>query len=116
MSRSPLRTRGTRPSVFSLSAIVLLCLLVMLGLVTIGCGGDDDATATTAAAEAGRRAVDALHAGCDLLISTGTLEQHVAMIGAIVEAVASGDLPAERLDQAVLRILRLKSQQRLLSR
>ena len=48
MSRSPLRTRGTRPSVFSLSAIVLLCLLVMLGLVAIGCGGDDYATATTA--------------------------------------------------------------------
>ncbi len=70
----------------------------------------------TAAAAAGRRAVNALRAGCDLLISTGTLEQHVAVIEAIMEAVVSGDLPAERLDQAVLRILRLKSQQRLLSR
>jgi len=53
-------------------------------------------------------AVAALLAGCDLLISTGTLDRQLSIIDGIVEAIASGDLPQERLDEAVLRILRLK--------
>jgi beta-N-acetylhexosaminidase len=53
-------------------------------------------------------AVAALTAGCDLLISTGTLEQHLEMIDAIMAAVQSGELDPARLDDAVERILDLK--------
>lgn len=76
-----------------------------------GSGGDDP----VASQDPGRAAVRALRAGCDLLIATGTLEQHLSTIDAIVRAVESGDLPLNRLDQAVLRILRIKTQCGLLS-
>jgi beta-N-acetylhexosaminidase len=52
--------------------------------------------------------VSALRAGCDLLISTGTPVRQRAMVDAIVEAVQTGQLTEERLDQAVLRVLELK--------
>jgi beta-N-acetylhexosaminidase len=63
---------------------------------------------TEADANPGASAVAALKAGCDLLISTGTLKQNMAMIDAIAAAVKSGDLDEARLDDAVERILTLK--------
>jgi beta-N-acetylhexosaminidase len=53
-------------------------------------------------------AVSALNAGCDLLISTGTLTRHKAMIDSIVQAVQAGNLAQDRLEEAVLRVLSLK--------
>ena len=60
-------------------------------------------------------AVRELAAGCDLLISTGTVAQQKAMLEAIVQAVETGRLPAERLDDAVLRVLETKLRHRLVS-
>jgi beta-N-acetylhexosaminidase len=59
-------------------------------------------------ADPGELAVRALQAGCDLLISTGTPERQKAMIDAIEEAVQTGGLSQERLDEAVQRVLDLK--------
>jgi beta-N-acetylhexosaminidase len=56
----------------------------------------------------GELAVLALQAGCDLLISTGTLSRQTAMIDAIVEAVRSGRLSQSRLDEAVRHMLDIK--------
>lgn len=61
-------------------------------------------------------AVAALLAGCDLLISTGTLDRQLQIIEGIVEAVENGDLPRERLDEAALRVLQLKARCGLLGR
>ncbi|MCX8033552.1 MAG: hypothetical protein N3B14_09280 [Thermoleophilia bacterium] len=61
-------------------------------------------------------AVAALLAGCDLLISTGTLDRQLQIIDGIVEAVENGDLPRERLDEAALRVLQLKARCGLLGR
>jgi beta-N-acetylhexosaminidase len=68
--------------------------------------GEEAAPTDTAAL--GEAAVSALRAGCDLLISTGTPVRQRAMVDAIVEAVQTGQLTEERLDQAVLRVLELK--------
>lgn len=65
-------------------------------------------TSAEAGAGPGGLAVAALTAGCDLLISTGTLEQQLTMIDAIAAAVQSGELDLARLDNAVERILDLK--------
>ena len=53
-------------------------------------------------------AVSALGAGCDLLISTGSLAQQQAVIDAVVTAVQTGTIEESRLDEAVLRILEVK--------
>ncbi len=65
-------------------------------------------TSATGNTGLGGLAVAALKAGCDLLISTGTLEQNLALIDAITAAVQSGDLDQARLDDAVERVLKLK--------
>ncbi len=56
----------------------------------------------------GEAAVLALLAGCDLLISSGTLTRQQAMIEAIAVSVQTGRLSEDRLDEAVLRVLNLK--------
>lgn len=68
----------------------------------------------TRAADIGDLAVCALAAGCDLLISTGSLERQLKMRDAIVEAAEQGRLSRERLDKAVLRVLELKVRHGLL--
>jgi beta-N-acetylhexosaminidase len=60
------------------------------------------------AAGAQRPAVEALRAGCDLLITTGTYPSQRKACDDIVAAVRSGDLDGARLDDAVTSILRLK--------
>jgi beta-N-acetylhexosaminidase len=66
---------------------------------TVGPSGAKDVAQT---------AVSALNAGCDLLISTGTITGQSAILDAIVKAVKNGDLPLTRLNEAVTRILELK--------
>jgi beta-N-acetylhexosaminidase len=67
-------------------------------------------TGTTSGPDADRAvvAVGCLSAGCDLLISTGTLLDQQALITGIVAAVNGGNLAESRLDEAVLRILEVK--------
>jgi beta-N-acetylhexosaminidase len=65
-------------------------------------------TESEMANDPGALAVLALEAGCDLLISTGTLARQRAMIDAIVEAVQTGRLAQSRLDEAVLCMLDVK--------
>ncbi len=70
--------------------------------------GRAGAVGSATPAELGRAAVGALAAGCDLLIVTGTSERQAAVRDAISAAVRSGVLDADRLDDAVTRILMLK--------
>lgn len=63
---------------------------------------------TATPAELGDSAVSALAAGCDLLITTGTMDRHDVIVQAIVDAVRTGKLAEERLDEAVSRILSAK--------
>ena len=64
--------------------------------------------------EAADTAVTCLKAGCDLLMSTTTLDRELIIVNAIEQAVKDGDLPMARLDQAVLRVLELKAHHGLL--
>jgi beta-N-acetylhexosaminidase len=63
---------------------------------------------TATPAELGDSAVSALAAGCDLLITTGTMNRQNVIVQAIVDAVQTGKLAEERLDEAVSRILSAK--------
>jgi beta-N-acetylhexosaminidase len=53
-------------------------------------------------------AVEAVQAGADVLLSTVPMEAHVAIIQSLVAAVRQGTISPERIDQSVLRILRVK--------
>ncbi len=66
---------------------------------TVGASGPKDVAET---------AVSALNAGCDLLISTGTLSSQLVILDTIVSAVKDGTLPLTRLNDAVMRVLELK--------
>lgn len=65
-----------------------------------------------AGASAGRgqaqAAVEAVKAGVDILLSTTPMEAHIGIIQSLVAAVQRGELSVERIDQSVLRILRVK--------
>lgn len=60
--------------------------------------------------ERGELAVQSIEAGVDILLAPPDL---VAVSSALVEAVESGRLPMERLDESVYRVLRLKRHLRL---
>lgn len=53
-------------------------------------------------------ALRAIHAGCDLLLIGHGYEAETAAYHAILRALNTGDLPMERIDASVRRILRLK--------
>jgi beta-N-acetylhexosaminidase len=59
--------------------------------------------------EQDQAAVEAVQAGADIVLSTRPMKAHVAIIQALTEAVQHGDIPAERIDQSVLRILHVKA-------
>ncbi len=61
--------------------------------------------AVTESCTSGESALNALNAGCDLLLMPANL---VEAFDAVVSAVESGEYPAEKLDETVLRILRFK--------
>lgn len=65
-----------------------------------------------AGASAGRgqsvAAVEAAKAGADILLSTTPMQAHVDILQALESAVQRGELPEERIDASVLRILRMK--------
>jgi len=85
-------------------------LVIADDLEMAGAAGSETGTAEAAqAGDIGAIAVSALEAGCDLLISTGTLDRQKQMLDAIVAAVNDGRLSRQRLDQAVLHVLALKA-------
>ncbi len=53
-------------------------------------------------------AVEAVRAGADLLVVSGLPEEQAAAYGAVVAAVESGDIPRERIDDSVKRIMNVK--------
>jgi beta-N-acetylhexosaminidase len=53
-------------------------------------------------------AVEAVQAGVDILLSTSPLDAHIAIIENLVAAVQREEIPVARIDQSVLRILRVK--------
>jgi beta-N-acetylhexosaminidase len=58
-------------------------------------------------------AVEAVKAGVDVVLSTGPLEAQMAIHQALVAAVQSGQITQQRIDQSILRILRVKHKYRL---
>ncbi len=56
----------------------------------------------------GRGAVEAIKAGADIVLASASFADQAAIRQTILEAVASGEIAPERLDESVERILRLK--------
>lgn len=54
-------------------------------------------------------AVEAVEAGADVVISTYTPEKQITIFNKLKDAVLSGDISAERIDESVKRILTLKT-------
>jgi len=102
------------------SGLVVADDVEMVAAAATGAEAGGQATPSTSNGAAtvvdpGEVAVRELAAGCDLLISTGTIARQKAMLEAIVKALETGRLPAERLDDAVLRVLETKLRHRLVS-
>jgi len=116
-SLSPAVIDGLLREGLGFSGLVVCDDLEMAGAMLAGPVDPEAGTAETAGsvADLGDFAVLALEAGCDMLISTGTMERQLAIVDAVEEAVLSGRLPESRLNQAVLRILEVKSRHGLLS-
>ncbi len=53
-------------------------------------------------------ALEAVQAGADILLSTSPMDKHIAIIENLQDAVEHGDIPVERIDRSVVRILRVK--------
>jgi|GEM_PF-1830935 len=68
----------------------------------------------TANFEAHDTVVRAVNAGADLLVSVGGYRRHLTTIGHIINAAGKNEIPAERIDAAVLRILSYKQKYGLL--
>ena len=76
---------------------------------------ESGALGSATAQEAADTAVACLNAGCDLLLSTSTLQRQLVIVDTIVAAVKSGKVSLSRLNEAVLRVLELKARHALLA-
>ncbi len=54
-------------------------------------------------------AIEAVQAGADILLSTSPMDAHVAIIKALAQSVRQGEIPLERIDRSVMRILKAKA-------
>jgi beta-N-acetylhexosaminidase len=88
-------------------------LVVSDDLEMAAAAGREGQVGSASKTELGGAAVSALAAGCDLLISTGTLARQLVVEQAIVDAVRTGRLAEERLNDAVARVLTVKVQHSL---
>lgn len=57
----------------------------------------------------GEAAVMAIEAGADVILACGSFEAHIATVEGLLQAVESGRLSPERIDESVERIFELKS-------
>jgi beta-N-acetylhexosaminidase len=85
------------------TGVVVTDALEMAAARTVG-----EAVGASGPKDVAETAVSALNAGCNLLISTGTLGSQLVILDTIVSAVKDGTLPLTRLNEAVMRILELK--------
>jgi beta-N-acetylhexosaminidase len=68
------------------------------------------ATDAATAEDVGQAAVDALKAGCDLLLVPGGREDQRRALSAVTQAVRRGEVPRARVDEALRRVAALKRQ------
>lgn len=68
----------------------------------------DSSDGDTTASGAGQAAVQAVTAGADIVLTTASLETQRAIHQALVAAVESGEISATRIDESLVRILRVK--------
>lgn len=54
-------------------------------------------------------AIEAIKAGADIIISTYTPQKQIQIINALKVAILTGEIPEERINESVARILKLKS-------
>jgi beta-N-acetylhexosaminidase len=76
---------------------------------------ESGALGSATAQEAADTAVACLDAGCDLLLSTSTLSRQLVIVDTIVAAVKSGKVSLSRLNEAVLKVLELKTRHGLVT-
>jgi beta-N-acetylhexosaminidase len=62
-----------------------------------------------------RAAIEALKAGADMVLTMGPFEVHKAIHQAVIAAVEQGEIPVERLDASLLRVLRVKHRYNLVA-
>lgn len=93
----------------SLSAAVLTGLLrERMGFDGVIFSDSLDMGAITGQQGQAGAAVAAVKAGTDVVLSTGPLRGQIAISQALVAAVQNGEISPDRIDESVLRILRLK--------
>jgi beta-N-acetylhexosaminidase len=88
-------------------------LVVSDDLEMAAAAGKPGAVGAASVAALGEVAVASLAAGCDLLVVTSTFARQTTIEQAIGDAVRSGALSEERLNQAVTRILLVKAEHSL---
>ena len=104
---APLLDTAGRPA--SLSPAVITGLLRgQLKYEGVVVAGPMDAPEISSATDPAEASLDALRAGADMLLWQGPCGQPGRTVERIVQAVTQGDLPAEVVDNAVLRVLRAK--------
>lgn len=54
-------------------------------------------------------AVEAVQAGADILLSTSPMDAHIAIVQTLTGSVQRGEIPLERIDRSVMRILKAKA-------
>jgi beta-N-acetylhexosaminidase len=69
--------------------------------------------AITGAYSPGEAAVMAVEAGADMILAGGQVDVQAGVRGALLEAVQSGRISEQRIDESVTRILLLKAQYRV---
>src|SRR5690625_7309857 len=60
-----------------------------------------------------KAAVQSVQAGTDMILIAHHNDEFVAVIEALKEAVEKGDIPEERIDESLTRIIRLKEKDQL---
>jgi beta-N-acetylhexosaminidase len=83
-------------------------LLRGMGFEGVVMAGDLPDAATAAGEPVPQAAVDALRAGDDLLMLSGTANDQEAAVRAVMTAVQRGDVSRARLRESLLRTLELK--------
>ncbi|NLV41170.1 MAG: PKD domain-containing protein [Candidatus Hydrogenedentes bacterium] len=104
---APLIDTAGRPASLS-PAIITGLLRGQLGYKGVVVAGPMDAPEISSGKDPAEAALDALRAGADMLLWQGPCGQPGRTVERIVQAVTQGELPAEVVDAAVLRVLRAK--------
>lgn len=79
-----------------------------LGFRGVVMSGDLDAAAQVTGQDAGRTALQALAAGCDLLLISGSARERLHALEAVVRAAAREPVLADEIRESVLRVLTLE--------